>query len=314
VTWEGHNIPDVRVSRHGECIDGHMCYPGFDTPYWMDGNKNKWNEVTRQPTLDSPSQQCIYSGVGTNNITQYYCSVGEAEDEESCEAMGWYWSFTNNNCQTDSINPGCSTDDWGFWHTHLECQYYFTGCGCITDTPIVIDVAGNGFNLTNAAGGVLFDMNADGTPNQIGWTATASDDAWLSIDRNGNGVIDNGLELFGNFTPQMASPEPNGFKALAEFDKSIYGGNGDGVISNQDSVFTNLRLWQDSNHNGVSEPTELHTLGDLGLKSIDLDYKDSKKTDENGNLFRYRGKVKDVNGAQMGRWAWDVVLVGSTQP
>lgn len=83
----------------------------------------------------------------------------------------------------------------------------------------------------------------------------------------------------------------------------------DGKIDSADAIFTSLRLWQDSNHNGVSESSELHSLNSLGLHTVELDYKVSKKTDEFGNRFRYRAKVKDTQGNQIGRWAWDVFLV-----
>jgi hypothetical protein len=224
-----------------------------------------------------------------------------AQYESACYTLGLYW---NDDFGTCSDTPPFEDDPCA------EFGWVFFGGRCIS--PIMIDMDGNGYALTNPQGGVNFDLDADGVSDHTAWTAGGSDDAFLALDRNGNGMIDDGRELFGNHTAQPP-PQPgqarNGFLALAVYDNPLYGGNGDGMIDNRDVIFSGLRLWQDRNHNGVSEASELHTLPELGVATIDLNYKESKRTDTYGNRFRYRAKVKDVHGAQVGRWAWDVFFL-----
>jgi len=174
-------------------------------------------------------------------------------------------------------------------------------CDC-EPSPILIDVKGNGFALTDAAAGVRFDIRDVGVAEQIGWPEPGSDDAFLALDRNGDGVINSGAELFGNAAEQPASAKyANGYNALSVFDD-----NGDGVVDENDPIYPRLLLWQDSNHDGVSQPQELHGLAEMGVAGLSVRYTVSKKADSYGNQFHYRADVYGTPGSHVGRYSYDV--------
>jgi hypothetical protein len=271
---------------------------------------------TPTPTPTPPPSGCTPAGfsgcpAGTSPNGCGLCCSDAARD--ACVASGGYYEAASGTCY-HSICPDPQYECVGYGESW---NMYRCSCtGPCPGTPILVDASGDGFNLTDFASGVAFDLNSDGVPERLSWTAAGSDDAWLALDRDGDGLISKGAELFGNFTYQ---PTPgtggHGFLALAEFDNSAnnynggLGGNGDGVIDRRDAVFYSLRLWQDANHNGVSEPGELHALPSLGVESLSLDYRESRRKDRHSNEFRYRGEVNGRGHSDVGKWAYDVFLL-----
>ncbi len=155
-------------------------------------------------------------------------------------------------------------------------------------TPIVVDLGEPGLDLTGLDDPVLFDLDADGELELVSWTAEGSPDAFLAFDRNENGKIDDGMELFGDAV-ELASGmvAMQGYEALAEFDLESRGGNGNGFADVGDPGFWKLRLWTDTNHNGRSEASELHLLVSKGVFSISVDPTPSDEVDEHGNRLAF---------------------------
>ncbi len=300
----GHNIGLAQWQQYCNTIMG-TTNPNGQRPV----NAVQPNDIARANSHLMNQNHCAFN---SNQDTNQDCipDSPQPSSDHYWDTIGCQWVDGQLSCDPQEAQNCFNLGVNWYWNENI--------CDCIWSvegdphSPILIDTTGNGFRLTAAEGGVAFDLNADGVAERLSWTEGGSDDCWLSLDRNGNGRIDNGQELFGNYSPQGAPPtgeERNGFLALAEYDKLQNGGNGDGMIKKTDLVFSSLRLWRDDNHNGLSEPSELTTLQAEGLKGLHFDYRSSRRIDQHGNRYRYRAKVRDTQNVQVGRWAWDVFLV-----
>jgi hypothetical protein len=141
--------------------------------------------------------------------------------------------------------------------------------------PLVLDLAGNGFRTSGLERGVRFDLDGDGRPDQI--SVPTGDDALLALDRNGNGRIDDGRELFGD-----QHGAANGFAELARHDD-----NGDGRIDAQDAIFHRLSLLRFDAQGRQSS----QSLSQAGVSAIELRARDVKMAlgayDEIAQLGRF---------------------------
>ncbi|MCW2483020.1 hypothetical protein J5224_28560, partial [Candidatus Symbiopectobacterium sp. NZEC135] len=165
-----------------------------------------------------------------------------------------------------------------------------TSCAENTVSPIIIDLDRDGVETLSVSAGILFDHFGNNLSINTGWVAP--DDGLLVLDRNDNGNIDDGRELFGNNTPlknnEMAS---NGYNALKVFDD-----NSDNAIDAKDSIFESLKIWRDSNANAKVDLGELYSLKDFGVASISIEYDNSTFVDPQGNAHQQRSLITYVDG------------------
>jgi hypothetical protein len=156
----------------------------------------------------------------------------------------------------------------------------------------------------------VFDLRADGHPQRFSWPAKGSHNKFLVFDRDGDGLIKDGHELFGNVTYQTdcASADqnpPNGFKALREFDLKINGGNEDGWLDEKDAGFKYILWWDDENADGISQPGELKHLSPGTRFNLAYHEVIPGIEDVYHDWFRYKGEM--VLG-EASRSVYDVYL------
>lgn len=158
--------------------------------------------------------------------------------------------------------------------------------------PLVLDLDGDGIETVGISSGnpILFDHDADGVRTGTGWIS--ADDGLLVLDRDGDGAITSGRELFGDNT-LLANGETaaNGYDALSELDD-----NSDGVINATDAAYSELRVWQDANQDGVVQTGELKSLAAVGVASIGVEGQVSDIDLGNGNTQPFSGSYTRIDG------------------
>jgi len=150
--------------------------------------------------------------------------------------------------------------------------------------PLVLDLDGKGIQLTEAGKGAIFDVTADGKLDSTAWVK--GNTALLTYDRNGNGVVDNGSELFGD-----QNGAAHGFEELGKYDA-----NGDRKITILDPIFKALKLYRDLNGDGKMSKNEFSSLSELGIKALNLNFMRTS-ADINGNSLILNGSFEREDGS-----------------
>ncbi|MDQ1208531.1 Ca2+-binding RTX toxin-like protein [Acinetobacter baylyi] len=157
--------------------------------------------------------------------------------------------------------------------------------------PLILDLDGNGIETTGLEKGIQFELNTSGLKVTTGWAS--ANDGLLVWDRNNDGKINDASELFGNHVLMNdGSISEHGFAALKDLDF-----NDDDTVDINDEAFNSLRVWKDTNQDGVSQENELFTLNELEIKSLNVNYVDTKTKFENGNIISQIGDFNKIDGS-----------------
>jgi len=198
-------------------------------------------------------------------------------------AVKWVWAENGKKATIYAGFPG---------ENHF-CGGYFS--------PLVLAFDDEQAPNANKSSSFVLDKNFQPKNSKISWPTFNREMYFLALDKNKNGVVDNGDELFGDIGGYK-----NGFESLASHDL-----NKDGVIDAKDEVFSQLTLWKDSDHNGVCKKSEVRSLASMGVKSINLSYKNDVRQLGGGRgslLGPGEFSFVDKKGVSKRGWVWDIFL------
>lgn len=280
---------------------GAYCSPSvIESRVWVDGRSGNgetqcWGHQDNPSAAQYAHNVCgAYSGGNWAYVEMRYyhptflqgCWGGTSQHFTWIGSSAWWVDRgTPGRCYSvEAANTDTCVFLYGgdyFWNNNT-CEWY-------AGSPILLPMRGEAldwadYRLSGATTGVEFDIDGDGDKERIGWTAPGSNLAFLWVDRNGNGVPDNGTELFGNHTLPGAR---EGFAALVQMAQRE-GDDRVHAVDANDPLYDRLMLWEDRNHDGVGQSSELSKFGDV-YASIGTGYFGVNYSDVFGNTALYEG-------------------------
>ncbi|HEX8408305.1 MAG TPA: hypothetical protein VF883_05535 [Thermoanaerobaculia bacterium] len=235
--------------------------------------------------------------------TNYQIAGIRSVQSDECAEVQDNWQ-TGNECWDANANGSCDVNefddcvDLNFNGRCDDAEGYVpdpdqdtcpTGPPCWS--PLIINLTREPWQLSGPDDPVAFDIDGDGFRNRMTWTSGNSSLAFLAVDRNGNGRIDSGAELFGNWTPLAPGRRAvNGFQALEAYDT-----NSDRQVGAEDTNWSDLLLWIDRNHDGISQAGELQYVAESEIRAFELVYHWTGRHDKRGNYFAYQALARVGN-------------------
>lgn len=253
---------DTYIVKNGDTIrtyhgEGRVIYQNKDGSQTLLTGA-KWNK-DKQAYVNSDNPNLLY--VKTKDGYELQTTDGEKLDLKiSNNTLGLHFSGGPDDDplpDTPNQNTTQSTNESTTSSTNQNPEEDFS-------SPLVLDLNHDSSLSTSLYDSTTyFDMDGDGFAEKTAWIQNG--DGLLALDLNGNAKIDNGTELFGNYTAlQDGTNAQDAFEALLQYDE-----NSDGIIDKNDTIYNNLKIWKD-NGDGISQSDELKTLDEVGVTSIAL--------------------------------------------